>query len=180
LPNKGGDDPWQALTGWRAWGPAQQSALIEREGERLEAKVTIRDVNSFSVRIGEDTTRLQYRGEIIEIDGIGMRADVMPHPGGVTIFVDEADHRFGFPDPVVPANEAAGGDTVIAPMPGAVKRVTAATGAAVSKGDALVILEAMKMEHTLTAPRDGVIADVSVTEGDQVEDGAVLVMLEAE
>jgi 3-methylcrotonyl-CoA carboxylase alpha subunit len=98
----------------------------------------------------------------------------------VTVVLDGSDHRFGFPDPAVAANEAAGGDTVLAPMPGAVKTVRANGGQSVAKGDPLVVLEAMKMEHTLTAPRDGTIAEVTVAEGDQVEDGALLVRLESE
>jgi len=182
LPREGGSDPWQALTGWRAWGPAQQTALIERDGERLEAKITIQDSLAYTVRIGGDTTRLRFHDTdgagMTEIDGRGMRADIMSHPSGVTVFLDGADYRFGLPDPVAPSTEGAGGDVVLAPMPGAVKSVTAQVGQSVSKGDALTILEAMKMEHTLIAPRDGVIADVAVTEGDQVEDGAVLITLE--
>ena len=182
LPSATGSDPWEALTGWRAWGPAQQTALIERDGERLEAKITIQDALAYTVRIGGDTTRIRFHDTdglgMTEIDGRGMRADIMKHPGGVTIFVAGVDHRFGFPDPVIPSSEAAGGDAVLAPMPGAVKSVTAQVGRAVSKGDALVILEAMKMEHTLTAPRDGVIAEVSAAEGDQVEDGVALITLE--
>ncbi|MFP6747987.1 MAG: biotin/lipoyl-containing protein, partial [Alphaproteobacteria bacterium] len=53
-------------------------------------------------------------------------------------------------------------------------------GAAVKKGEALLILEAMKMEHTITAPRDAVIAAVPFGPGDQVEEGAELVLFEAE
>lgn len=184
LPRKTGSDPWESLTGWRAWGPAQQSALIEREGERLDAKITLQDALTYTVRIGDEVTRIRFYDDEgagrVEIDGLGMRADVMAHPGGVTVFVDGADHRFGFPDPVALSSEAAGGDTVLSPMPGAVKKVVAArAGQTVSKGDSLVVIEAMKMEHTLCAPRDGVIAEVSVAEGDHVEDGAVLITLEA-
>jgi 3-methylcrotonyl-CoA carboxylase alpha subunit len=53
-------------------------------------------------------------------------------------------------------------------------------GHAVCKGDALAVLEAMKMEHTLAAPRDGVVAAVNAGEGDQVQDGDLLVSLESE
>jgi 3-methylcrotonyl-CoA carboxylase alpha subunit len=59
-------------------------------------------------------------------------------------------------------------------------RCVSAVGHAVSKGDALAVLEAMKMEHTLTAPRDGVVAAVNAGEGDQVQDGDLLVSLESE
>ena len=59
-------------------------------------------------------------------------------------------------------------------MPGLVKVVNVAVGDKVSKGDAVIVMEAMKMEHTLTAPRDGTIGDLLAGAGDQVEEGAVL------
>jgi 3-methylcrotonyl-CoA carboxylase alpha subunit len=65
-------------------------------------------------------------------------------------------------------------------MPGLVKQVRVSLGDAVSKGDALAVLEAMKMEHTLNAPRDGVVAAVNAGEGDQVKDGDLLVSLKPE
>ena len=74
------------------------------------------------------------------------------------------------------SEEVEGGCT--APMPGRVVRVEAVVGAEVEAGDALVILEAMKMEHTVRAPADGTIAQVAVEVGDQVEQGAVLVVLD--
>ena len=88
---------------------------------------------------------------------------------------------FALPDPLEAiAVDAHGADAVIAPMPGLVKQLNAVKGAAVTKGDPLLVLEAMKMEHTLTAPRDGILAEVNTVQGDQVEDGAILIALEAE
>ena len=58
-------------------------------------------------------------------------------------------------------------------MPGIVKVVRAASGDTVAKGQPLLVLEAMKMEHTIAAPHDGVLAEI-VTEGTQVTDGMVL------
>ena len=67
-----------------------------------------------------------------------------------------------------------------APMPGLVKIVRAAAGDAVIKGQPLLVLEAMKMEHTIAASHDGVVAEI-VAEGAQVTDGTVLVrFVEAE
>jgi 3-methylcrotonyl-CoA carboxylase alpha subunit len=60
-------------------------------------------------------------------------------------------------------------------MPGIVLRVSVATGEAVSQGQVLMILEAMKMELTLTAPFDGTVAEVKVGEGDQVTARQLLV-----
>ena len=77
-------------------------------------------------------------------------------------------------------DESAGGDAVVAPMTGLIKAVHAEPGAKVSAGDAMILMEAMKMEHTLTAPRDGTVADVSANVGDQVEEGAILIALVTE
>ena len=64
-----------------------------------------------------------------------------------------------------------------APMPGLVKIVRAARGDAVTKGQPLLILEAMKMEHTIAAPHDGVVAEIAA-EGAQITEGTVLVTFE--
>lgn len=65
-----------------------------------------------------------------------------------------------------------------APMPGKVVKVLVVPGDVVEKGQVLLAVEAMKMEHALKAPRDGVIAEVSVREGAQVKEGEILVRLE--
>jgi acetyl/propionyl-CoA carboxylase alpha subunit len=72
----------------------------------------------------------------------------------------------------------AAGDDIRSPMPGKILDVKATSGQDVKKGDPLVVMEAMKMEHTLTAPRDGKVAEVSATAGAQTAEGVVLVKLE--
>ena len=68
--------------------------------------------------------------------------------------------------------EAAGG--LAAPMPGRVRRIVAKAGSSVARGDVILILEAMKMEHAIRAPRAGTVAKIFHAEGDLVEAGAVL------
>jgi 3-methylcrotonyl-CoA carboxylase alpha subunit len=68
---------------------------------------------------------------------------------------------------------------IISPMPGRIIAVEVAAGASVTKGQKLVTLEAMKMEHTLTAPFDGVVAELNATPGAQVSEGTLLVRVEA-
>ena len=70
-----------------------------------------------------------------------------------------------------------GGD-LRAPMPGRVRRVAAAAGERVTKGQVLLVLEAMKMEHAIRAPRDGVVRAVHIGEGDLVEAGMELAEIE--
>ena len=79
---------------------------------------------------------------------------------------------------VDPADVVAEG-SLLAPMPAAVISVAVADGQQVSKGDVVVVLEAMKMQHTITAPTDGVVTELSVTAGAQVESGAVLAVIDA-
>lgn len=80
--------------------------------------------------------------------------------------------------PVSGIDEMAGGLT--APMPGAVLATEVNSGDKVSKGDLLLILEAMKMEHRITAPMNGIVSQLHVTTGDQVENGQLLVTLNQE
>ena len=73
-----------------------------------------------------------------------------------------------------PAAPAGAGESVTAPMPGNVLDVLVAVGAKVSAGDAVVLLEAMKMENEIVAPCDGTVTSISVKKGDVVDTDAVL------
>ena len=66
-----------------------------------------------------------------------------------------------------------------APMPGKVVEIKIKKGAKIKKGDTLIILEAMKMEHSIKASEDGVISDIFIKENDQVENGAVLMVVDS-
>jgi propionyl-CoA carboxylase alpha chain/3-methylcrotonyl-CoA carboxylase alpha subunit len=68
---------------------------------------------------------------------------------------------------------------VISPMPGKIVSVSVKAGDTVTRGQTLLVLEAMKMEHALAAPFDGVVAELSAEAGGQVSEGVVLVKLEA-
>ena len=71
----------------------------------------------------------------------------------------------------------ADGEKVNAPMPGNILDVKVSVGAKVSKGDVLLILEAMKMENEIMSPCDGTVASISVKKGDAVETGSVLCVI---
>ena len=75
------------------------------------------------------------------------------------------------------APAAAGAEKITSPMPGTILAVNVQEGAAVKKGQALMILEAMKMENEINAPRDGVVASVNVAKGQTVESGTLLCTL---
>jgi biotin carboxyl carrier protein len=75
-------------------------------------------------------------------------------------------------------SRAEGAHLVAAPMDAVVVQTPVIAGATVSKGDALAILEAMKMEVIIRSPRDGVVATVHVSAGDTVQSGSILAALE--
>lgn len=81
------------------------------------------------------------------------------------------------PAPAPAAAPAAGSITVSAPMPGKILGVKTSVGAAVKKGQVILILEAMKMENEIVAPEDGTVASVNVSVGEMVEPGATLATL---
>ena len=84
--------------------------------------------------------------------------------------------------PVAPAAPAAaapaGGEKITAPMPGTILAGNVAQGAAVKKGDVLMILEAMKMENEIMCPCDGTVASVNTSKGSTVETGALLCVIQ--
>ena len=177
-------DPFATLRGFRAWGEARQATRFEADGGRLDAIVSDVGQGRFTVEADEEALTVDVVDGAdpdalrLSVDGRIFAAGVARDANALTVFLDGAAHRFVPYSATAHAEEAAGGDSLAAPMPGLVKVVATSAGASVAKGDALIVLEAMKMEHTLTAPRDGVVAELTVSAGDQVEDGALLLSLE--
>ncbi|WP_374943233.1 acetyl/propionyl/methylcrotonyl-CoA carboxylase subunit alpha [Sphingomonas sp.] len=102
-----------------------------------------------------------------------------PFEGSVRVFEGGASQLFEFGDRwhAQAAGTSADG-AILAPMPGRVIAVDVSAGDRVAKGQKLVTLEAMKMEHALTAPFDGTVADLNASEGGQVTEGTILVRIE--
>ena len=108
------------------------------------------------------------------VDASGFAA---PVEGGVLAY--RAAQPFLFTLPVFTAGQSAVADgAILAPMPGRVTAVEVAAGDTVAKGQRLLTLEAMKMEHGLTAPFDGTVAELNAEAGAQVSEGVVLVRVE--
>jgi acetyl/propionyl-CoA carboxylase alpha subunit len=100
--------------------------------------------------------------------------------GQVIGFEDGEAHSFQFRAPSgAGADDAVSDGTVRSPMPGKIVSVAVKRGDRVKKGQTLLVLTAMKMEHALGAPMDGVVADISVAAGDQTSEGAVLARIGA-
>ena len=167
---------------WRNVGPADQPrTYVLRDTEHV-----VRLSGVHGDRVVEldgrpmDVGRVEVRadGAVGELDGRHVRA-ALARVGDVVY----ADGTLGAASltvvprlRVAPAEEQAG--SMHAPLPGAVRRVTVSEGATVAQGDVLVVLEAMKMEHTIRAPHDGTVTSVLVVDGQQVDGGALLAVVE--
>ena len=162
----GAADPWSALAGYAHFHAPSRSVAIRHGEDEIAARIHVAANGDVSASFGESGRPVAPRR--------GGRPAAR-WPGHVTIFAGAVSHNFVVDDPFGHAEGAAGGgDAVRAPMPGLVKLVRAAAGDPVIKGQPLLVLEAMKMEHTIAAPRDGTIEEIA-TEGAQVTDGTVLV-----
>ncbi len=175
--------PWQAQDGWRLGAAAARALTLEHRGAQRSVAVqgageqwTVHmDGNALqgSGRLAGDALRVQI-GEQLH------RATVIRDGNDLYLFGSEGVQRFTLHDPVSEADQSvADAGSLVAPMPGRVVATLVAPGTAVKRGAPLLVLEAMKMEHTLQAPADGTVQGYRVKAGDQVGDGAVLVDFEA-
>ncbi len=166
-------------SGFRNVGGLHQRVAFARGEEELDVRYRVRP---FAATVnGEplDAAMVSATPEevVLEIGGVRRRFAVqraaevsyVDGPGGSAALAEVPR----FPDP----NAVTAAGSLLAPMPGGVIRVLAEVGAAVTQGQPLVVLEAMKMEHTVAAPVDGVLAELNVGAGDQVDTGQVLAVV---
>ena len=138
-------------------------------GEPRSARLvtlTCADGEGLSARVAADIDGVRLAFEVIH-DGSAWH--VHSTAGAVTLAEVS-------PFPEIGVEAVVGGQT--APMPGAIRVVAVRVGDTVSAGQTLVVMEAMKMEHTISAPGAAVVAEVRCVVGDQVDNGQVLVVLE--
>ncbi len=116
----------------------------------------------------------------VDLGGAGAAGTPLPAARvGAETIVFERGGAFAFSEPqsLASSGGTAADGTIVAPMPGRIIAVQVSDGAAVVKGQPLVTMEAMKMEHTLTAPFDGKVSGVVHKVGDQVSEGHVLLQV---
>ncbi|WP_416897140.1 MAG: acetyl-CoA carboxylase biotin carboxylase subunit [Minwuia sp.] len=178
--------PWDQTGGWRLNDDGHEIVHL-RHGED-ETEVAVRYQRGGGIRIeaaGESFQSsyvMEAPGELVAtLNGDRSGVSFLRKGQALTLVREGASIAFEIVDPMEAdlSDEGAGG-AITAPLPGKIIKLTTETGAKVKKGDALMILEAMKMEHTISASAAGTVAEVNYGEGDQVEEGAVLIALETE
>ena len=181
-----GSDPFSRRDGFRSHGVTQRRFDFEYRGEAVQARLSYGRAGALTLAVGEtegplliepvaDGSRfdLQYAGrrELVQTWAVAETVHVFTARGATQIVeVDVLAHA---------GETAAEGGRLTAPMPGKVVSFAVKAGDAVKKGQALAVMEAMKMEHTIAAPADGTVAELLYAPGDQVTEGAELLKLAA-
>jgi acetyl/propionyl-CoA carboxylase alpha subunit len=130
--------------------------------------------------------RMRWRDELITAEPLPSANDVKGFDRlrvpGVALVPERGEmYEFTLDTGERSADEASAGDgAILSPMPGKIVSVAAKAGAKLKKGDPILVLEAMKMEHTLTAPFDGKLTELNAKPGAQVSEGVLLAKLESE
>ncbi len=173
-------------SGWRNNPSALQEVRYRAGGREVAVGYLRQRDGGFGCTLDGVAARVRLASSALpiaelEIDGRRRAFRVTPGPGQ-TVYVQDARGEIvleelpRFPEPEA-VEVAAGG--YAAPMPGKVLDVRVQAGDAVTKGQALLTMEAMKMEHLVTASADGVVSEVRVSVGQQVEAGQVLMVIGA-
>ncbi|CAM3775631.1 acetyl/propionyl/methylcrotonyl-CoA carboxylase subunit alpha [Pseudomonas wadenswilerensis] len=162
--------PWAANSGFRAGVPLQISLHLTCNGEAQAI-----NLNQAAA------SNLKLDGEQLLIDQDGLRRRHLAIRRGETLYLqwDGELHSVNRYDPIAEADASHSHQGGLgAPMNGSIVRVLVEVGQAVEAGTQLVVLEAMKMEHSIRAPHAGTVKALFCQEGEMVSEGAVLVELE--
>ncbi|MGA7326034.1 MAG: acetyl/propionyl/methylcrotonyl-CoA carboxylase subunit alpha [Rhodomicrobium sp.] len=176
--------PWALCDGWRLNDEARDTLHFRHGDQEFYVSLVYRPWGYTLFLSGGD---VDVRGTI-NIEGrlravLGeqqLNAGFIRSGSDITLFYDGRGHRLSLVDPLPSEISDAPTGGVTAPMPGIITAVLAKAGTKAVKGEPLVIMEAMKMEHTLKAPADGTVAKVNYAVGALVEEGAILVDFEPE
>jgi 3-methylcrotonyl-CoA carboxylase alpha subunit len=173
--------PWRAVDGWRLNQDSHHDFAFLAEGAPCAARIRFL---AQGLRLVVDSREYALEGEqladgrlLVRLDGRAYQARAVRAGEDWHVFCNGDYRRFSLAPLAAEAEDTSSG-SLVAPMPGKVIKVLAQTGAQVAKGDVLLILEAMKMEHTITAPAAGRVKEIHYGAGEQVLEGAELITLE--
>jgi 3-methylcrotonyl-CoA carboxylase alpha subunit len=176
--------PWARLRGFRLNADAIEYLTLRADDETRAFTLT-RSEGGTNITFGEKvfacSARFDSDGALdARIDGRRVRSAAIFVHGRIDLWLEGNVHRFTPVDPDERRAAAQSGhEHLTAPMPGKIIAVLVDAGAVVARGQPLVTMEAMKMEHTVVAPFDGVVENVRFGVGDLVHEGADLIHLTA-
>jgi 3-methylcrotonyl-CoA carboxylase alpha subunit len=186
-----GASPFSRRDGWRSLVACRRRFEFDFGGAHAKAWLTYgAQGGDHHLSVGEGDAAVEgplsftpLGGGAIDLRYAGRRTRAVVYAQGESdhVFTPRGATRIEALDLLAHAGDTQGeGGRLTAPMPGKVVSFAVKAGDAVKKGQALAVMEAMKMEHTIAAPADGVVAELLYAPGDQVMDGAELLRLSSE
>ena len=180
LSQRPGNDPWTSLTGWRHFSAAKQYTNLSWAGGQIAVELITHAQGGLEINFEQNTVKVN----LLSIQGHQVSADfgdriiestIVKNMAQVSVFNDDSQTVFTLPDDISGIESSEISDkNILSPMPGLVTSVKVKQGQSVKKGEVLIVMEAMKMEHSLRASDDGMIESLLVSAGDQVSEGVVL------
>ncbi|MGD9545541.1 MAG: acetyl-CoA carboxylase biotin carboxylase subunit [Methylocystis sp.] len=171
--------PWAATDAWRLYDRAGCEFEVTQAGRMLAAEILRPQDGGFSLNIGDSAMSVDVQrvgDRQLLVDGIKYEASIVTLDDGVVVILGGKNYVLHWARAGTSSQgEGPTNESVLAPMPGTITRVCVAPGDAVRKGDALLVLEAMKMEIAMAAPHDGVVKSVACAAGDMAKEGVELV-----
>ncbi|MBX3612456.1 MAG: acetyl/propionyl/methylcrotonyl-CoA carboxylase subunit alpha [Burkholderiaceae bacterium] len=178
----GRHDPWNLRNGWRASGRLHRTLPFDAAGEPCPVEVEYA-ARGWTVRDGDDAlciADLRWSPAERKLRGLAgeraFEASAVLDGETLHLFTPDGHLTLGYAPPLAHVGEEESDDArLTAPMPGKVIALMVQAGAKVTRGQPLLVMEAMKMEHTISAPADGEVAAIRHAVGDQVAEGAQLI-----
>jgi 3-methylcrotonyl-CoA carboxylase alpha subunit len=177
--------PWHLTTGWQMNGD-NHHVLTLRDSDSAACVTAHYRADGYLLDLPGGSLlvrgKLDDGGNLLaDLGGARVTAAVIRHGNDLTIITNGSSHRLTLHDPLAHAGEQeVEGGRLTAPMPGKIVALLVEPGTVVERGTPLVIMEAMKMEHTISAPRNGVVAEIHFAVGAVVNEGAELLAFAAE
>ena len=180
--HEGWFDPWAARNNWLMQGMSTRAFDFICNTFTLKASLISAVRGGMRLRIADEEADFSWRdvGGQLQVTWGEQSWRCHVYASGLEshVFADAGECSLTLVDPLAHAAEgAAAGGNLAAPMPGKLLSFAVAVGDKVAAGQALAVLEAMKMEHTVAAPTDGTVAELLYAPGDQVAEGAPLLRL---
>jgi 3-methylcrotonyl-CoA carboxylase alpha subunit len=178
------NDPWSDTSGWRMNGALRRQLDFADESHAYPVAIGYRQ-NGWTLGCGGTPvamTLVERNGAhiVLKLDGATVRGTVVRDGDVFHVFTAGMHVVLDYNDPLAHAGAAeAEGGRLTAPMPGKIVAVLVVKGQNIEKGAPLLIMEAMKMEHTIAAPANGMVEELLYAVGDQVAEGAQLLAFKA-
>ncbi len=177
-------DPWSRCDGWRLHGGARRRFDLVFGGEPLPVAMTRLHDGATVLELGDRRwpfSAVALGGGAHDVTVGDRRLRLWAYRVGerFAVFAPEGSALLTEVDSLAHAGDGAAEGRLSAPMPGKVIALQVKAGDLVKQGQALAVMEAMKMEHTLHAPRDGEVGELLCAVGDQLAEGAELIRMKA-